>query len=630
MLVVGALVHVVAAETAPKKFALLIANANYPDSVGVLRQPYSDVNRVRDALQAADVAVTLVQDRSIDQMEADLLAFTSKLSKAGPDALAFFYYAGHGAADGEGLDGKNYLIPVGQEFKTRLALTRQALAVETVIAEIKKSKVKASVVVIDACRNLAFERSVGGSGRGLAAQAQVQDMLIVFATSPGKTAEDSGIFGATLGEELQRSGEATAILKEVQRKVAERTGNSQVPEIRDQILSRNVCIRDCGKSAKEPQIQFYDPLIAEAAYWRDCCTGIMEKRVEGFLRYLESVRKSVFPGLFKEVAEQKLAKLKAAPTVVAQRGIVSEPPATEAYRRGKVLGALSDAPWVGVLTFKQISPKGTTETDDDGVLVGCGAVAIAPQWALMSALCSGENVDPAATYESQVIFDVEKIRDVRDRNIYKIEKIIYHPKFSKNWRTGRQGPLYDIALIKLARPRVGPVAPLALKAEAFPVGGLVAAYGFGTSEAKQLLVEGYNESLGRYQVGSERLKAAFMPLTSNALCKEAWASRSGDMLSSIDEHVVCAGYLNGGADTCNGDTGGPLVAWSDEKPFVIGVTSWGQSDCFSKGPPGVYIRITAFADWIRTTTGVSILEQEDLSGEKATPKPLDRDTSGAR
>ena len=60
---------------------------------------------------------------------------------------------------------------------------------------------------------------------------------------------------------------------------------------------------------------------------------------------------------------------------------------------------------------------------------------------------------------------------------------------------------------------------------------------------------------------------------------------------------MCAG--KGGRDTCNGDSGGPLLAdqlgggWA-----VVGITSFGV-DCAREDFPGVYTRVDQYLPWIR-------------------------------
>jgi secreted trypsin-like serine protease len=53
-----------------------------------------------------------------------------------------------------------------------------------------------------------------------------------------------------------------------------------------------------------------------------------------------------------------------------------------------------------------------------------------------------------------------------------------------------------------------------------------------------------------------------------------------------------------------GDSGGPLIYYHNDTQqyFEYGIVSWGQG-CAEAGHPGIYSRVTAYCDWIETTTG---------------------------
>lgn len=86
----------------------------------------------------------------------------------------------------------------------------------------------------------------------------------------------------------------------------------------------------------------------------------------------------------------------------------------------------------------------------------------------------------------------------------------------------------------------------------------------------------------------------------------------------MPEIILCAGYEEGGKDSCNvwidaiqygpkicdrifqGDSGGPLVIKQDGRYVVVGVVSGGIG-CALPRNPGFYTRVNNFVDWISDT-----------------------------
>lgn len=74
--------------------------------------------------------------------------------------------------------------------------------------------------------------------------------------------------------------------------------------------------------------------------------------------------------------------------------------------------------------------------------------------------------------------------------------------------------------------------------------------------------------------------------------------------------MICAGYIQGsGKDACGGDSGGPLRCFHTKNHrtntlLLVGVVSWGDSECGSSAKPGVYARVTSARKWIESVTGI--------------------------
>ncbi|KAM7325653.1 hypothetical protein ACRRTK_015906 [Alexandromys fortis] len=79
------------------------------------------------------------------------------------------------------------------------------------------------------------------------------------------------------------------------------------------------------------------------------------------------------------------------------------------------------------------------------------------------------------------------------------------------------------------------------------------------------------------------------PVLSDSVCHKAYPRR-------ITSNMFCLGFLEGGKDSCQMDSGGPVVC--DGK--LQGVVSWGDG-CAQKGKPGVYTKVCNYLNWIHQT-----------------------------
>ena len=135
------------------RVALVIGNAGYKEAP--LRNPVNDSRAIAAALRQLNFDVIEVEDASNKAMEMAVIMFARKM---GPDVTSLFYYAGHGVQ----FDGNNYLVPLGAELDSELSFGFETLDVGDVIKAMEKSGSRLNIVILDACRNIPFERRSPG------------------------------------------------------------------------------------------------------------------------------------------------------------------------------------------------------------------------------------------------------------------------------------------------------------------------------------------------------------------------------------------------------------------------------------------------------------------------------------
>src|SRR5262249_10208047 len=78
-------------------------------------------------------------------------AFAARLKTAGPNAVGFLYYSGHGIASA----GENYLIPIDVDEPTTVQLSVQGVKQSEVLAVLRNEAPNAAhYLVLDACRRV--------------------------------------------------------------------------------------------------------------------------------------------------------------------------------------------------------------------------------------------------------------------------------------------------------------------------------------------------------------------------------------------------------------------------------------------------------------------------------------------
>ncbi|MGO9485506.1 MAG: caspase family protein, partial [Rhodomicrobium sp.] len=288
---------------ADTRLALLIGNQNYSATVGPLKNPHQDVALIEASLKKLGFTVTVLRDADYRAMDIALKRYVRELRGAGPGALGFFYYSGHGAANAE--TQINYLIPTDVASAEDNSIWDQSFQQHQIIGMLSsQAKQATQFVVFDACRNelhlSAPAAKAIGAEKGFVPVASTPGLLIAYATAPNQTASDAGDGGGpyakVLAEELLKPGvEAVEMFRHVQIRVKQTIGQDpwlSFPSLAPVYLA--------GREQAAPA----GPLPADAQAWSLVQNSGSEAVLEEYIRRFPD---SVYAGF----AKARLEELKA-------------------------------------------------------------------------------------------------------------------------------------------------------------------------------------------------------------------------------------------------------------------------------------------------------------------------------
>ncbi len=216
------------AQTAPeKRLAFVVGNAAY--KAGPLPTPANDAGLIAQTLQAAGFDVVGARDLDDNALHDAMRDFLTKVTAAGPNAVAFVYLSGYGLQ----YQGDNYFAPVDAQIANAADVPVQTLRLSDFTKALAAINNRGSIVVLDGARANPFVANGQPLAGGLALVEPDASQLIAFNATPGTVAPpESGPYGAyahALAETIRTGGLSLAdVFDRTRLRVGELTKGAEI------------------------------------------------------------------------------------------------------------------------------------------------------------------------------------------------------------------------------------------------------------------------------------------------------------------------------------------------------------------------------------------------------------------
>jgi len=232
---------------AEQRMALVISQTEYRSpSLSRISSAESEGSAIADSLAATGFSIVRKRNLTKVQLDAELDAFRKAVDLAGPDAIGFVYYTGHGLQNPE--TNESFLLGIDSQIDVPSDLARYGVSLDEQKTLFAATGAKAVFMVFDACRNVPSLPGFKAATKGLSRTTAQTNMLIAYATDAGDVAQE-GLYAPVLASELRRPMISSGIaFLNTQLKVAQQSGERQRPWT-DNKIYKMICFAGCDAQA---------------------------------------------------------------------------------------------------------------------------------------------------------------------------------------------------------------------------------------------------------------------------------------------------------------------------------------------------------------------------------------------